>query len=100
MNTNVEEKINQSKNKFQHEKEIYLRIKVHPGARKSEVTGILNDEENGETFKIDIAAVAAKGKANIELINFLAKEFKISRSNIKIISGAGDRIKLVKITSN
>ena len=55
MNTNVEGKINQSKNKFLCEKEIYLRIKVHPGAKKSEFAGILDDEQNGETFKVDIS---------------------------------------------
>ena len=100
MNTNVEGKINQSKNKFLCEKEIYLRIKVHPGAKKSEFAGILDDEQNGETFKVDIAAVAERGKANNELVKFLAKEFGISKGSVKIISGAGDRLKLVKIILN
>ena len=47
--------------------------------------------------KFDIAAPAVKGKANQELIKFLAKQLETVVGNIKIISGAGERIKLIKI---
>jgi uncharacterized protein (TIGR00251 family) len=73
--------------------ELYLRIKVHPGCAKSELREVLEDE----TIKIDIAEQAEKGKANKELINFLAREFDISDKNVKIISGSGSRLKLIKI---
>ena len=77
--------------------EVYLRVKVHPGAKRNEFKGMLKDGVNGETLKIDIAAVAEKGKANAELIKFLAKEFLVRKENVKIISGASDRVKLIKI---
>lgn len=86
------------KNKLLSNKEAYFRVKVHPGARINAIKGIIIDEKNGETLKIDIAAIAEKGKANNELIKFLAKEFLVKRDNIKIVSGAGDRIKLVKLS--
>jgi hypothetical protein len=41
--------------------------------------------------------VVGKNKANKELIKFLAKEFDASKSDITIISGASEHIKLVKI---
>jgi len=50
-----------------------------------------------KTIKIDLAVAPIKCKANIELIKFLAQQFDTNVSNIKIISGAIDRIKLVKI---
>lgn len=82
--------------KFNRAGEIYLRIKVRPGASKSLVKKIINDQD-GPIVKIDIAAPAVKGKANNELIRFLAREFGANKNNIKILSGAGERIKLVKI---
>jgi uncharacterized protein len=78
---------------LEQKKEIYLRIKVIPGASKSEIIEIMEDE----TVKIHIAAPPEKGKANIELIRFLSREFGTSKDKIRIISGAGERMKLVKI---
>jgi len=73
--------------------EAYLRVKVRPNAVKTCVKEIMADE----TVKIDLAAVPVKGKANQELIKFLAQQFDMAAGNIKMISGAGERIKLVKI---
>jgi hypothetical protein len=80
--------------KLADNKEIYLRIKVLAGAGK---TGLI-EEMADETLKIAVAAVPEKGKANLELIKYLAKEFGVAKSGVKIISGAGERLKLVKIT--
>lgn len=74
-------------------KEIYLRIKVNPGMSKTEIKEVLDDD----TIKINIAAPPEKGRANKELIKFLANEFLSVSDNIKILSGAGDRLKLIKI---
>jgi len=73
--------------------EIYLRVKVRPNAAKTCVKEIMADE----TVKIDLAAAPVKGRANQELIKFLAQEYKVTKDNVKIISGAGERVKLVKI---
>jgi uncharacterized protein (TIGR00251 family) len=73
---------------------IYFNVKVRPSAAKSRVVGELDDE----TIKIDLAAPAEKGKANEELIKFLAKELAIPQTSIKIVAGKGERKKLVKIT--
>ncbi len=76
--------------------EAYLRIKVRPGAPKTAVRGTLDTEE-GQTIKIDVAAPAEKGKANEELIRYLAEELKINKDKFGIISGAGEKLKLIKI---
>lgn len=83
---------------FNKKGEIYLRIKARPGAPLSKVKEVLNDPD-GEIIKLDVAAPAVKGKANLELIKFLADEFRVNKNNIKIISGAGERMKLVKIVN-
>ena len=81
------------KKEFKKNNNIYLRIKVNPGAYKTEIKSIMNDK----TIKINISKPAEKNKANEELIKFLAKEFEINQKNVKIISGAGQRLKLIKI---
>jgi uncharacterized protein (TIGR00251 family) len=71
----------------------YLKIKVIPHSSKTEIKGEMADG----TLKIAVAAVPEKGKANAALVDFLAVKFKVAKNGIKIISGAGARIKLIKI---
>lgn len=81
---------------FRKKGEVYLRIKARPGASATDVRGIMEGED-GETIKIDLAAVPENGKANQELVKYLAKWFLVLKENVKIISGAGDKVKLIKI---
>lgn len=73
--------------------DICLKIKVIPGAGKSCFLEALADG----TWKIALKAQPEKGKANIELISYLAKEFKLQKEQIQIISGKTARVKLLKI---
>jgi uncharacterized protein len=73
--------------------EKYLRVKVIPGAPRTEIKDTMADG----TIKIAVAAAPEKGKANAALMKFLAEEFGVPKSNITIISGASDRVKLIKI---
>ncbi len=74
--------------------ETYLKIKVLPSASKTEFKDFLYDG----MIRMSVAAVPEKGKANKELIRFLSKEFRVNKKNVRIISGAGSRVKLVKIS--
>ncbi len=71
----------------------YLRIKVLPKSQKNEITETLEDG----TIKIRIKAAPEKGKANEELIKFLAKELEVPKDSISIVSGKTDQLKLIKI---
>jgi len=79
--------------KFNARGEIYLRIKALPNRPMTEARQVMADQ----TIKINLAAKAEKGQANRELIRFLAHEFAINKKNVKIIGGAGDRLKLVRL---
>jgi uncharacterized protein len=70
-------------------------VRARPGSSRTKATSVMDDE----SIKIDIAAAAEGGKANAELIKYLAKEFGVDRTHIKIVSGATDRHKLVRITA-
>jgi uncharacterized protein (TIGR00251 family) len=68
-------------------------IRVIPRAKKSEISQVLDDG----TIKIRLTAPPVEGKANQALVRFLADVFRISPSNIEIISGVKGRNKVVLI---
>jgi uncharacterized protein (TIGR00251 family) len=71
-----------------------MRIQVHttPGARQE-----LVQEVSAGVFKVKVNAKAVDGKANIRLIEILAKHFNVPFSAIRIISGATSREKVIEI---
>ncbi|WP_413774134.1 DUF167 family protein [Candidatus Nitrosacidococcus sp. I8] len=71
---------------------IILRIRLQPNARRNEILGI-----HGNQIKIKITAPPIEGKANLYLIDFLAKLFKVNKSKIDIVAGATSRDKQVCI---
>lgn len=71
---------------------LYIRVKAMPKSPKNEVVEQMSDG----TYKIRIAAPAEKGKANAELVRFLRKE--LSASEVVVVSGQTDRVKLIRIT--
>jgi hypothetical protein len=72
---------------------VTLRVKVIPKSAANAIIGFLDNE----TLKVRIAAAPEKGKANHELINFFAEEFKTGKDKVTIITGAGDPLKLIRI---
>lgn len=70
----------------------FIRVKVKPNARVS----VLEEQPEG-TWLARIKAPPVDGKANAELIELVAKRFGCARSAVSIKSGAGGRMKLVKI---
>lgn len=84
--------------KLKKDGEIYFKVKIRPGAPISSFRAILNENEDNEiVYKLDISAPPVQGRANQELITFLAKNFSTNKNNVKIISGTGTKIKLIKI---
>lgn len=69
-----------------------LTVKVIPRAQKNEIAGY----ENG-VLKVRLHAIPEKGKANEELIDFLAEEFDLPKSSMTLIRGQTSRIKHLKI---
>lgn len=71
---------------------LILKLKVMPGAKKNEITGIWQD-----SLKIRVTAQAKAGKANKACIGLLAKELGIPKRNINIIRGHTSREKQVSV---
>ena len=74
---------------------IVMRIKAVPGSGKNQIVGLLD-----EALKIRIKAPAVEGAANKELVKFLAKEFKLSKSDVVFVSGQTSKQKRLKMPYN
>ena len=58
----------------------------------------MTDERGIRRLKIKLAAPPVDGKANQELVKFLSKKLKVSRSRLNLISGEKARLKSVQVS--
>ena len=70
-----------------------LQVKVKPNARQS----VLEQQPDG-SWRAELKAPPVDGKANAELIALVARQFGLRKSQVKIKSGAGGRMKLVELS--
>jgi len=71
---------------------VRLTLHVRPGAAHSAVSG-----PHGDALGIRLAAPPVDGRANQELIDFLAKTLGVPRRAITLASGATSRHKVVDV---
>ena len=71
---------------------VRLRVRVVPGARRSEVVGRL-----GEAWKLRVAAPPERGRANGELIALLARTLRVPRASVRVAKGHTTGDKLVEV---
>jgi len=69
-----------------------LELKIIPNAPRSEVAGWL-----GPALKIKVHAPALEGRANEELLDFLAARLGVPRRSISLLRGEKSRQKVVRI---
>ena len=70
-----------------------LTVHVKPNARETKITKRLDDD----TIIVSLAAPAREGKANEALIEFLAGEYGVAKSRVRMVRGMATRIKHVEI---
>ena len=75
-----------------HDDKVSLRIKAQPNASKSEFCEPYGDD----AIKIRIKAPAVEGAANKELVKFLSKSFKVSKSDIIFKTGQNSKVKIIE----
>lgn len=71
---------------------LLLNVYIQPRASRDEIVGL-----HGNELKIRLTAPPVDGKANAQLIKFLAKTFGVNRSQIEILSGESSRHKRLAI---
>jgi len=71
---------------------VVLTVHAQPGAKRTEVVGI-----HGGAMKIRLAAPAFEGKANAEMLRFLADAFGVPLRALTLVRGETSRQKVVRI---
>ena len=75
-----------------------IALKVTPGARKNEILGWEDDyPQIGRVLRVKIAAPPVEGKANKEIVTFMAKTLGIPKSAVELLHGSTGRIKLIQV---
>ena len=75
-----------------------IRVRLTPNSSSCSLKGIFKDADNQQFLKITVISVPEKGKANQELLAYLAKKLKVAKSCLQIYSGETDRYKKVLVT--
>ena len=68
-------------------------VRVRPGARINCVVGF-----RGDVLELKIAAPPRKGRANAEMIAFLARVLGVGKSRIRVVRGERSSNKLVAVS--
>ncbi|OKH18259.1 hypothetical protein NIES593_22325 [Hydrococcus rivularis NIES-593] len=69
-----------------------IQVKVKPNSRQQKI-----EEVDGGSLVICLKSPPIDGKANQELIELLAKKFKVAKSQVLIKFGLSSKNKLVEI---
>ncbi len=69
-----------------------LRIRVSPGAHRTEIVG-----RQGDAWKVRVTEAAERGRANEALVRVLADRLGIARGDVALVSGLGARDKVVEL---
>lgn len=76
---------------------ILLRVRLTPNASFCGVKGTFTDSDGREFLRLQVVSVPEKGKANKELIAYLAKTLHFPKTAFDIIGGELDRYKRIVI---
>ncbi|MGO4998008.1 DUF167 family protein [Oceanisphaera sp. W20_SRM_FM3] len=77
---------------------MYLRIYLQPKSSLDQFVGVYAGL-NGDELKVAITAPPVDGKANAHLLKWLAKQCKVAKSQVQLVSGDTSRHKRVVIES-
>ncbi|MCF6767602.1 DUF167 domain-containing protein [Thiotrichales bacterium 19S11-10] len=72
-----------------------LEVYVQPGSKTTELSG-----KHDGRIKIRLKSSPIDGKANQELITFMAQLLKVKKQDIQIVRGEKSRLKLLSIPKN
>jgi len=76
------------------ENSLNIQVQIQPGSSKDQIIGLHNGR-----LKIKISAPPVGGKANQDLIEFIAKALGVSKSKIEIVKGRTSKLKTLKISA-
>ena len=72
--------------------ETLIRVRVQPGARRDEIVGF-----QGDVLHLRVKAPPREGRANLAVVELLAKKLNVARSQVRILRGHAAREKVIAV---
>ena len=69
---------------------VTIKVRVNPRSSSAQITG-----PRGDSLGIRLTSPPVEGRANEELVRFLGKKLRVTRSSITIVTGHSSREKVV-----
>lgn len=73
-------------------KDLFIHVRLQPRAKRDEFAGVV-----GNQVKVRVTAPPVDDQANLRLIEFLATQFDIAKSRIRLLRGRKTRAKLLRL---
>jgi len=70
-----------------------LRVRVHPGARRSGIVGWHGDG----ALKVEVTAAPEAGRANAAVEKLLAATLAVGKAQVTVVQGGSSRSKVVEV---
>ena len=70
----------------------HLRLRVSPGATRTELAG-----RYGDGWKVRVSAAPERGRANDAVVRLLAARLGVPRASLSVVSGQTSRDKVVEL---
>ncbi len=77
-------------------KGLFLHVRATPNSGRNQIVGQSDDV----ALQVKVTAVPDKGKANLAVIETLAKNIGVAKSSFELVSGETNRNKVLRITAN
>ena len=69
-----------------------LRLRVSPGATRTEIAG-----RHGDAWKVRVSAAPERGRANDAVVGLIAERLHLPRTAVSLVSGRTSRDKIVEL---
>jgi uncharacterized protein YggU (UPF0235/DUF167 family) len=73
-----------------------FRVRVHPGARRTEVGG-RHGPDDAPALVVRVVAPAADGRANAAVLEAVAASLGVRKRAVRLIAGASSRTKVIEV---
>lgn len=77
-----------------------IRVRLTPNSSSCRSNGIISGPNEENYLRINVISAPEKGKANQELIKFLAKKLGLAKSLFEIVSGSTNHWKKIEIQTS
>lgn len=79
---------------------VRLAVRLSPRARADRIDGLAFLADGRAVLKVSVIAPPAENRANEALLQLLARQWKLSRRDLRVVGGAKSRSKVVHISGD